>query len=248
MLEEKRTSDEYPTPVLAAVAHFEVAEVHPFADYNGRAARLFATAVFYRERFLERAWFSPERYYAEDKDAYYAALRAVKRTHNLEAWLEYYVLGLALEFERIAAKVRDLAAVTRALALPLELTTTQEEVIALLTVAQRRAVTVGDVANEVGVSTRTASRDLNALVDVGVLRAFGTTRDRRFVLAASGLRGGRPRLWSDERIEQQLRELVERVGRFPTYRDFDAAGHLSLYAAVQRRGGLEKWEERLQNA
>ncbi len=245
-LEKKRESADYPTPILAALAHFEIAEVHPFADYNGRAARLFATAVFYRERFLSRSLFSPERYYAEDKDSYYAALRAIKTTRTLNDWLGYYVNGLAVEFERVAEKVKELAAVTRSLPLPVQLSTTQERAIALLTTEKRQNVTIRELMDAAGVSSRTASRDLNELVDVGVMRASGTTRNRTFRLAASDpSTGGRPRTWTEERVERELRTLASSVGHWPTHRDFDRAGQLALYAAMQRMGGTEYWEERI---
>jgi cell filamentation protein, protein adenylyltransferase len=245
-LESKRASDDYPTPIIAGVAHFEVAEVHPFADYNGRTARLFATAVLWREAFLERPLFSPERYYAEDKDAYYEALRAIKRTHNLTDWLTYYVTGLAVEFERVAERIRHLNELTRALDLPVQLTANQEEAIAALTTGGRRELTIVEYVDMVGASPRSASRDLNALVEAGVLRARGTTRDRRFVLAATQRgTGGRPRSWSDERIRSQLEELTVRLGRSPTYGDFEEAGLLPLYAAVMRTGGIEHWAAEL---
>ena len=44
-LEDRRSNPEYFGPIIAGLAHFEVAEVHPFADYNGRTARLFAVAA-----------------------------------------------------------------------------------------------------------------------------------------------------------------------------------------------------------
>jgi Fic family protein len=247
-LERRRTNPDFPTPILAGVAHFEIAEVHPFADYNGRTARLVATAVFYREGFLSRSLFSPERYYAEDKDAYYAALRAMKVTHNLNDWLAYYVNGLASEFERVAAKVKELAAVTRSLPLPLQLTTTQERAIAMLTTNHRRNITVPELAAAAGVSARTASRDLNDLVAAGVLRAAGTTRDRRFRLAASSTAGGRPRTWSEERVEAELRRLTEQLGHWPSHRDFQQEKQLPLYAAMQRMGGWRHWRDRIQSA
>src|SRR5438034_574205 len=145
-LERKRDNADYPAPILAGVAHFEVSEVHPFADYNGRAARLLAIAVLRREEFVERPLFSLERYYAEDRDAYLAALRAIKETRHLDEWLTYYVTGLAVEFERLAAKVRDLNAVTQALPLPLQLSALQERAIAALTVDGRQALTLGEFA------------------------------------------------------------------------------------------------------
>lgn len=245
-LERKRTSADYPSPILAAVAHFEIAEVHPFADYNGRTARLFATAVFYRERFLDRPLFSPERYYAEDKDAYYSALRAIERTRHLDDWLTYFVTGLAVELERIAAKVQELNTLTRALPLPVQLTTGQERAIAALTAGGRRDLTIADYVELASVSDRTASRELNALVETDVLRARGTTRDRRFVLATHGLsRGGRPRIWSDERIMRETLELADDLNRWPSYRDFAAARKLALYAAIARTGGIDAWARRL---
>lgn len=245
-LEKRRKSDDYPTPILAGVAHFEVAEVHPFADYNGRAARLFATAIFYREGFLSRPLFSPERYYAEDKDAYYAALRAIKIKRHLDDWLTYFVSGLAAEFERVAAKVKALAATTRSLSLPLQLTTTQERAIALLTTERRQNLTIPELMEATGISVRTASRDLNALVDAGVMRALGTTRNRRFRLAATEpSAGGRPRTWSEERIDRELRSLIDAIGHWPAYRDFEQARQLPLYAAMQRMGGAKHWEERI---
>jgi Fic family protein len=245
-LEEKRENPAYPTPVIAGVAHFEVAEVHPFADYNGRAARLLSTAVCYREGFLSRALFSPEKYYAEDKPAYYAALRAIKDTRNLDAWLAYFTAGLAEEFERVAERVRELAAVTRSLPLPLQLTGTQEKIIALLTTSRSRIITIPEVVEATGVSATTASRELNRLASVGVLRDSGSTRDRRFRLAASARSaGGRPRTWSEGRIERELRALSETLGSWPSYRDFQRAGLLPLYAAMQRSGGSDHWRARL---
>jgi Fic family protein len=92
-LESKRSNSEYLPPIIAAVAHFEVAEVHPFADYNGRSARLFAHGVLVREGYDNRRLFSPERYCADDRDSYFAALRAIKRTRNLNEWLTYFAQG-----------------------------------------------------------------------------------------------------------------------------------------------------------
>jgi Fic family protein len=74
-LESKRSNSEYLPPIIAAVAHFEVAEVHPFADYNGRSARLFAHGVLVREGYDNRRLFSPERYCADDRDSYRSTAR-----------------------------------------------------------------------------------------------------------------------------------------------------------------------------
>lgn len=126
------------------------------------------------------------------------------------------------------------------------LTTGQERAIAALTAEGRRDLTIADYVVLASVSDRTASRELNALVEADVLRARGTTRDRRFVLATHGVsRGGRPRTWSDERIMREALELADELNRWPSYRDFAAARKLALYAAIARTGGIDAWAKRL---
>jgi Fic family protein len=245
-LERKRTSDEYPVPIIAAVAHFEVAEVHPFADYNGRAARLFETAIFFRENFIARRLFSPERFYAENRDAYFAALRTYQRTHNLNDWLPYYVQGLAQEFERVAERVQQLNRVTESLPQPIQLTPVQEQAVADLTTGAKAEIRIGAFATETGIGRDRVSDDLNELANLGILRAEGTTRNRVFKLrrprATAGTRTtGRPQTWDETRIRAELAALVAEVGGWPARKDFDKAGKIGLYVAMSRYGGVRRW-------
>lgn len=249
-LEQKRTSEEYPVPIVAAVAHFEIAEVHPFADYNGRAARLFETAIFFRENFIARRLFSPERFYAENRDAYLEALRTYQRTRNLNDWLPYYTGGLAQEFERVAERVQQLNRVTQALSLPLQLTSVQERAVADLTTGHKSEIRPGAFATELGVARDRVSGDLNELEKLGILRAEGTTRNRRFKLRrprASPRTGiaGRPRRWDEPRIRAELTAFVADVGGWPSRKDFEAAGRMGLYVAMSRHGGVKRWRNQL---
>jgi hypothetical protein len=50
--ERENRLEEYPPPVLAAVAHHAVTEIHPFANGNGRTARLLSSAVLLRHGYL----------------------------------------------------------------------------------------------------------------------------------------------------------------------------------------------------
>jgi Fic family protein len=244
-LERKRLTGEYPVPILAGIAHFEVAEVHPFADYNGRAARLFETAIFFRENFIARRLFSPERYYAENRDDYLEALRTYQRnSRNLSAWLEYYAIGLAQEFERVATRVVDLNRVTQALPLPIQLTTVQERAVAELTTGAKREIHVGSFAKEIGIARGRVSGELNELGKLGILNAEGSTRDRKFKLrgrrTTPAVGVGRPRAWDEARIRGELTALVAQMGRWPTRKEFEAA-QSGLYVAMSRHGGVARW-------
>ena len=114
-LQRKLASGEEPPFVLAGVIHYGITDIHPFADGNGRAARLIQTALRMARDVPPGRMFSFERYYAEDRGAYYEALRSVRRnTYNMEQWLEYFLRGLVEEYERVASTVADLSSLAAA--------------------------------------------------------------------------------------------------------------------------------------
>lgn len=166
--------------------------MHPFADYNGRAARLFAVAVLTREGTLTRSLFCPERYYAEDREAYYQALRAVKRTHNLNDWLEYYVAGLASEMARVGTKVAELNQLTDRLVRTVQLNRNQEKIVAALTAGDRAAVSRPEVEAITGLNRSRAFEELATLVAAGVLRQRGQSVRTTYVLDSTMTRPARP--------------------------------------------------------
>lgn len=239
---------EFPPPVIAAVAHYAVTDIHPFADGNGRVARLFTAAVLMRFGFLARRLFSFERYYARDRSAYYAALRSVQaNTYNMEDWLEYFLRGLAEEFERVADKVGEFETLGLRSGVPLQLTASQERGLAQLNLhgfTEFRRVDYERLA-EVG-KTR-ANRELSRLEGAGLIvrRGQGPAARYRFPSQPWSGNPGRKREWSDERIEAELRELCAGRTAWPTIAEFRVANKMPLYGAVMRYGGRRVWAERI---
>ena len=247
-LAERREAGDPPF-VLAGVVHYGITDVHPFADGNGRTARLFQTAVLMASGVLPERMFSFERYYADDRAAYYAALRSVRRnTLNMEEWLAYVLRGLAEEYERVAQSVLDLATLLPGgSGSPLRLTAGQERALTALRVQGRREFTRGEYEQVAGLARSGAGRDLRRLVEHGLLTVRGTGRSTRYVLqaverpAGETPRRGRPRSWTDARIERELRAFLEGRTDWPAPAEFAAAGRRSLYTAASRAGGIGRW-------
>ena len=84
----------------------------------------------------------------------------------------------------------------------------------------------------------------DAAVGLTNVEAFST--GFRFALAVRRPHVGRPRAWSDERVTSELSRLVEQLGTWPRYRDFEEAEMLPLYAAIARTGGLAAWRRRIE--
>lgn len=78
--EQLRTA-ELPSPILAAVAHYQYATIHPYNDGNGRTARLLTTLLLHRTGYGLKGIYSLEEYYARNLEAYYRAL-TIGPSHN----------------------------------------------------------------------------------------------------------------------------------------------------------------------
>lgn len=63
--------------------------------------------------------------------------------------------------------------------------------------------------------------------------------------AGAGARGGgRPRAWTEDRLEAELRAFIGEGSHWPSASEFKHAGRMDLYAAVKRSGGHAAWAER----
>jgi Fic family protein len=248
-LDRKLAPADEPAFVLAGVMHYGITDVHPFADGNGRAARLLQTALLMKTDVLPGRMFSFERYYAENRDAYYEALRSVRRrTLNMELWLEYFLRGLAEEYERIAETIADLGAlVSGAGREPLRLTASQERALAALRIEGRREFTRRQYEQAAGVRRSAAGEDLKQLVRHGVLVPRGSSSATRYVFSAAvqsppaGRRSGRPAQWNDAMIERELQSFLVDRSAWPSPKEFRDAGQGKLYAAASRSGGITRW-------
>jgi Fic family protein len=112
--------NDLPTPLRAAIAHYQFATIHPYYDGNGRTARLLTTLILHRGGYGMNGIYSLEEYYANDLSAYYGAI-SVGPSHNyhlgraeedITGWIAYFVAGMAEAFEKVhahAKKSTDLA-------------------------------------------------------------------------------------------------------------------------------------------
>jgi Fic family protein len=245
---------EWPPPVLAGILHFNIVEVHPFADGNGRTARLLTTALLMRTDHAPGGLFNFDAHYGRNKDAYLGALRSMRReTLSLETWMQYFLDGLATEYERVAGEIDRVAAIGRtATGTRIQLSRGQQLGLSDLKLRNVAEFTRRDYEAAAGVSRNTAIKDLNVLSDAGVVQRVGDGPGRRYRFPGaspanpwSGRGGGRPREWTDARIETELRQLLGASAAFPSVAAFKDAGAKKLYDAVVRNGGTRQWSRRL---
>ena len=97
-----------PPLIRAGLAHVRFKTIHPFLDGNGRLGRLLITMILceagvMREPILYLSLFLKSR-----RNDYYRLLQEVRQAGTWEAWMEFFLIGVAETAEQAAATARDL--------------------------------------------------------------------------------------------------------------------------------------------
>ena len=102
-----------PFPMIAGIAHYQFATIHPYYDGNGRTSRLLTTLILHLGGYDLKGLYSLEEYYAKNLIAYYRAI-SIGPSHNyyfgraesdITSWVEYFTEGMAFSFEKVVAQM-----------------------------------------------------------------------------------------------------------------------------------------------
>jgi Fic family protein len=169
--------------LLAGIAHYEIAWIHPFIDGNGRTARLLATLIFYLKGFDHRQIFALDGYYDRDRKSYYAALATVDReTKNITHWLEYFTDGVAFSVNEIKDKVLRLGLQgKKGASTQIALSPRQMKIVALINV--RGKISNRELQAEFSISGQAVHKELSKLVELKVIKPQGEGRALCYILA-----------------------------------------------------------------
>lgn len=174
------------TVFRAAITHYQLVNIHPFIEGNGRTSRAYALAVMYAENYDVKRFFSLEQYFDNDIENYYLALRSVQDspTNDMTYWLEYFAYGLAIELDRIKQQVLKLSQDLRLQQkLGQQVALSERQLIIMEYVQEQGKVTTGDLNDILPlISPDTILRDLKELIDKGLLAKHGVTKGVYYTL------------------------------------------------------------------
>jgi Fic family protein len=179
-------------PILrAGIAHYILVSVHPFVEGNGRTVRAFAALVLIREGYDIKRFFSLEEHFDQDPGSYYEALADVDRqSRNIAArditpWLEYFTKVVAVELSKIKERVRKISIDSRLkgkIGQQVALTERQMKLVEYL--SENSSAVMQDLTNVLTmVSEDTILRDLNDLMDKGIVKKEGKTKASRYIIS-----------------------------------------------------------------
>jgi Fic family protein len=178
--------------IQAAMAHLNLVMIHPFRDGNGRMARCLQSLVLASGGVLAPVFMSVEEYLGRNTQAYYDVLGEVgggswHPGNDARPWIRFILtahlrqagtmLRRVRETERLWVSVDD---VRRSTALPERVMSVLFDAASGLRVRNATYRANLKDAGEAAISEQTASRDLQRLVEAGLLRPVGEKRARSY--------------------------------------------------------------------
>ena len=178
--------------VAAAMAHLNLVMIHPFRDGNGRMARCLQSFVLAADGILAPVFMSVEEYLGRNTQAYYDVLAKVgggtwSPNNDARPWVRFMLTAHLRQASTLQRRVRASEQ------LWVELETLQEShrlperasgalFDAAYGLRVRRSTYMATLAEiDEEISEQTATRDLQALTDSGLLVPFGERRGRYYV-------------------------------------------------------------------
>ena len=183
---------DYPSPIIAGIAHYQFVTIHSYYDGNGRTARILASLILHLGGYDLKGIYSLDQYYAKNLSAYYDAL-TIGPSHNyylgcadadITSWIEYFCRGMATAFENVKKRAEDGASVGFK---------DKSEILRTLDTKKRRVlelfikhetVTSAQIAQLFDFKPRTARHLCQKWSDQGFIYAVDTSRKgRRYKLS-----------------------------------------------------------------
>lgn len=179
--------------VKAAMAHLNLVMIHPYSDGNGRMARCLQTLVLARDKIVAPVFSSIEEFLGRNTQTYYEVLGDVGQgswhpENDAKAWVRFCLRAHFLQARTLLQRRKEIEAVWLACFELAEKNGIAERcTAALMDAAYGFRVRRGSYQSGVKLSWAeevtdvTASRDLKAMVEKGLLIPVGERRSRHYL-------------------------------------------------------------------
>ena len=97
-----------PPLVACALMHYQFETIHPFRDGNGRLGRVLITLFLQAKGILPFPLLYLSDYFERHRSRYYSCLHGVSAEGDWDAWLEFFLTGVAEESRDALVRARRL--------------------------------------------------------------------------------------------------------------------------------------------
>ena len=175
---------EIPVLVKAGLVHVQFETIHPFLDGNGRLGRLLITFLLCAQGILKEPVLYLSLFLKTHRRHYYDLLQDVRRNGDWEAWLDFFLEGVAETSRQAADSIHEIAKMfdsdrhrIEGIGRPAASALRVHHLL-----QQKPVITVPEAARRLGMSEPTVRKSIRHMEQLGILREItGKRRGRLFV-------------------------------------------------------------------
>ena len=99
------SNDEIDPLIQIGIAHYQFETIHPFLDGNGRIGRLLIPLFLYEKKMLDFPVLYISEFFEENRLQYYNLLNNVRKTNELEDWLDFFLTAVKIQSNKACEKI-----------------------------------------------------------------------------------------------------------------------------------------------
>jgi len=174
-----------PPLIHAAYIHYQFEAIHPFLDGNGRVGRLLITLLLVEREILPTPLLYLSAFFEATRRDYYGRLLDVSLHGEWEAWLEYFLNGVARQSEDAVSRAQRINQLLETWRMKVAGASSKNPALLLDLLVANPFVTAKQAAEQLEVAFTTAQRAIRKLQDAAILEEVGDAqRDRVYCAKA----------------------------------------------------------------
>lgn len=170
-----------PDLIHCGISHAQFETIHPFLDGNGRLGRLLITLLLCERGILRQPLLYLSYYLTTHRAQYFDRLMAIRNDGDWEGWLAFFLRGVEEVSENATGTARAILSLREQHRQAIQSNRSPSLLRLLDHLYKQPLVTVSYVQKYLDCSWVFASRQVDLLEDMGVLREItGARRNRRY--------------------------------------------------------------------
>ncbi len=168
--------------VNMAIIHYQFETIHPFYDGNGRTGRIINILYLILKELLDIPILYLSSYIIQNKADYYRLLQEVRTKDNWEEWVLYMLDGVektSLETIELVNGIHRLMGETKEVIKEKLPKIYSKDLVEIL--FMHPYTKIDFLVNGLGITRQTASKYLNSLEEIGVLRNIQIGKSKFFI-------------------------------------------------------------------
>ena len=168
--------------VKMAIIHHQFESIHPFYDGNGRTGRILNMLYLVGQDLLDLPVLYLSRYLIQTKSDYYQKLQAVRDNNEWEAWLLYMLEGIVQTAQATIELIKNIKQLMQSYKQQIRQQLPKIYRQELLNNLFNHPYTkIEFMVNDLGVSRLTATKYLDQLVEIGLLKKEKVGRSNYYI-------------------------------------------------------------------